>query len=247
MLGLGAGGFSLGILWRYVRNRTPEVSWGLLREDLEWADTGFSAILLAAFIMYFFIQAFKIPSGSMRSTLLEGDHLFVNKFIYGVRIPLTQKKVFRLRDVQRGDVVVFRFPTEDKKNVHYGKDFIKRAVGLPGDTVEIRRKKVLVNGRPLEESYTQFVDDYIIPPSRLFPDQASFQKHWEMGLMAQTAGEMVKDYFGPITVPPGQYFVMGDNRDRSSDSRFWGPLPDSYLKGRAWFVYLPFSRVKVIR
>lgn len=247
MTGLGAGGFALGGIWRAVRNRSPEVSWSLLREDLEWADTGFSAILLAAFIMYFFVQAFKIPSGSMRNTLIEGDHLFVNKLVYGVRIPLTDKKVMRLRDVKRGEVVVFRFPTDDKKSPHYGKDFIKRAIGLPGDIVEIRRKQVFVNGRPLEEPYVNFAEDYVIPPMKLFDDGQDFQKHWETGALAQAAGEMVRDNFGPVKVPEGHYLVMGDNRDRSYDSRFWGPLPDHDLKGRAWFVYLPFKRMKVIR
>ncbi len=247
MGGLGAAGFALGAAWRWLRSPSAEVSWKLLREDLEWADTGFSAILLAAFIMYFFVQAFKIPSGSMRDTLIEGDHLFVNKFIYGVRIPLTEKKIWRFRQVQRGDVVVFRFPTTDKKSPHHGKDFIKRAIGLPGDLVEIRRKKVYVNGAPLEEPYVGFVEDYVIPPSRLFPEPEEFQKHWETGALAQAAGEGVRDNFGPVRVPEGHYLVMGDNRDRSFDSRFWGPLPDTYLKGRAWFVYLPFRRMKVIK
>lgn len=245
--GLGGGGFALGLAWRWFRGRSAEVSWKFLREDLEWADTGFSAILLAAFIMYFFVQAFKIPSGSMRNTLMEGDHLFVNKFIYGVRIPLSGKKVWRFREVKRGDVVVFRFPTEDKNSSHYGKDFIKRAVAIPGDTLEIRKKAVYVNGQAVEEPYTNFAEDYVIPPSRLFPEPGEFQKQWESGALAQAVGETVRDNFGPVTVPPGHYLVMGDNRDRSFDSRFWGPLPDSYLKGRAWVVYLPFRRAKVIR
>ncbi|HRY29228.1 MAG TPA: signal peptidase I [Elusimicrobiota bacterium] len=248
MAGLGAAGAVLGVLLRALRNRSSaEISWKLIREDLEWADTGFSAILLASFIMYFFVQAFKIPSGSMRNTLMEGDHLFVNKFVYGVRIPYTTKKMARFRQVRRGDVVVFRFPTNDKRSPHYGKDFIKRAVALPGDTVEIRRKKLFVNGEPVVEPYTNFAEDYVIPPSRLFPEPGEFQKQWEIGAMAQLAGETVRDNFGPVTVPSGHYFVMGDNRDRSFDARFWGPLSDKYLKGRAWVVYLPIRRAKVIR
>lgn len=246
MLSLGGGGFAIGFIWRLIRNRSPETSWTLLREDLEWADTGFSAILLAAFIMFFFVQAFKIPSGSMRNTLIEGDHLFVNKFIYGVRIPLTDKKILRFRQVHRGDIIVFRFPTEDKNSPHYNKDFIKRAVGLPGDVVEVKRKQVFVNGQPLQEAYANNVDSYVIPPSRLFPEPGAFQKHWETGMLGQVAGESIRDNFGPITVPPGHYLAMGDNRDQSYDSRFWGPLPDTYLKGKAWFVYLPFKRVKII-
>lgn len=243
---LGAAGFVIGFGWRAFRNRSADVSWGMLREDLEWADTGFSAILLAAFIMYFFVQAFKIPSGSMRTTLLVGDHLFVNKFIYGTRIPLTEKKIMRWREVQRGDVVVFRFPTDDKKSTHYNKDFIKRAIGLPGDTVEIRRKEVYINGRPLKEAYTNFTRPFVFPPSGLFPEPGEFQKQWETQQFYSMPGEWVADNFGPVTVPPGHYLVMGDNRDESFDSRFWGPLSDRYLKGKAWFVYLPIKRMKVI-
>jgi signal peptidase I len=183
----------------------------------------------------------------MRNTLIEGDHLFVNKFVYGVRIPLTHKRVLRFRSVRRGDVVVFRFPTESKDSPHYGKDFIKRAIGLPGDTIEVRRKKVFVNGQPQDEPYTNFAEDYVIPPARIFTGPADFQKQWQSGALAQSVGENVRDNFGPITVPPDSYFVMGDNRDRSFDSRFWGPMPDGYLKGRAWVVYLPFGRAKVIK
>jgi signal peptidase I len=104
-----------------------------------------------------------------------------------------------------------------------------------------------VNSRPVPEPYVNLAEDYIIPPSLVFPDDGQFQNHWEKGLLAQAAGESVRDNFGPVTVPPGHYFVMGDNRDRSFDSRFWGPLSDKYLKGKAWFVYLPFKRMKVIR
>ncbi|HOW28782.1 MAG TPA: signal peptidase I [Elusimicrobiota bacterium] len=247
MVGLGLIGSAWGVLWRFFRPRDAETSLLMMADDLEWSDTGFSAILLAAFIMYFFVQAFKIPSGSMRMTLLEGDHLFVNKFIYGTRIPLTSKKIWRFRKIQRGDVVVFRFPTEDKENPHYGKDFIKRAIGLPGDVIEIRKKVVYVNGQPLSESYVNFDDSYVIPPLRPYPSAEEFQKYWQEGTLAQSAGEMVRDHFGPITIPQGYYFVMGDNRDRSFDARFWGPLPDQYVKGRAWFLYLPMKRIKLIR
>ncbi|MGQ0645210.1 MAG: signal peptidase I [Elusimicrobiota bacterium] len=244
--GLAAAGFIAGLLIPPPPFRKPEEnSWDVLREDVEWADTGFSAILLAAFIMYFFVQAFKIPSGSMRHTLLEGDHLFVNKLIYGVRIPLTEKRVWRFREVSRGDIVVFRFPTKEKENPHYGKDFIKRAVGLPGDVVEIRDKRLYVNGRPRDEAYAHHADDMTAPPAPL--DPAAFQNQWEAGRLARVSGEFVRDNFGPVTVPPGHYMVLGDNRDQSFDSRFWGPLPDENLKGRAWFLYLPLKRMKVIR
>ncbi len=249
MVFLGAGGYYLGNTWR------PRVKWSaeengvLLRESLEWADTGFSAILLAATIMFFVVQAFKIPSGSMRSTLLEGDHLFVNKFIYGLRVPYTGQRIFRWREVQRGDIIVFRFPADEKENPHYGKDFIKRAIGVPGDTIEIKDKRVFVNGVEQTESYAQFEDHLVYPgPVPLLKDPQVVQELWQSRWMERSlTGENVRDNFGPIVVPPGNYFVMGDNRDRSFDGRFWGPMPDANLKGRAWLLYLPFSRWKVIR
>ncbi len=244
---LAVGGFAAGVASRAVRSRSREISVAVLRDNLEWADTGFSAILLAAVIMYFLVQAFKIPSGSMRNTLLEGDHLFVNKLVYGVRIPYTGRRVLRFRAVKRGDVVVFRFPTTDKASPHYGKDFIKRAIGLPGDTIEVRDKKVFVNGASTEETYTHFADEEVLPGPEPSLSGADRQAVWERGDLAREEGENVRDNFGPVTVPPGHYFCMGDNRDRSYDSRFWGPMPDTHLKGRAWFVYWPLSRRKIIR
>lgn len=244
---LAIAGAGVGVLSRGVRRRTVDVSQHILKDNLEWADTGFSAILLAAVIMYFLVQAFKIPSGSMRLTLQEGDHLFVNKCVYGVRVPYTGRRFFRYRPVRRGDVVVFRFPTQDKNSPHRGKDFIKRAIGLPGDTLEIRERTVYVNGIPLVEPYTHFEDDFTIPRADVSESTAYWQNTWEQGRLAMELGENARDNFGPVTVPPGHYFVMGDNRDRSYDSRFWGPMPDTHLKGRAWFVYWPLSRRKIIR
>lgn len=218
-----------------------------LLEEKEWIDTGFSAIFMATFIMYFIMQAFKIPSGSMRSTLIEGDHLFVNKFVYGLRIPLTYKKIMRFKKIKHADIVVFRFPSEDKENNHYGKDFIKRAIGLPGDVIEIKDKHVYRNGTMLDEPYSQHVDRRIFRRRMQTLDLEAYQKSWEKGGFAGVAGDIVRDNFGPVTVPEGHYFVMGDNRDASYDSRFWGPLPFKYLKGEAWVLYWPFKRIKVIR
>jgi signal peptidase I len=218
-----------------------------LREEKEWIDTGFSAIFMATFIMYFIVQAFKIPSGSMRSTLMEGDHLFVNKFIYGLRIPLTDKKIARFKKVKHDDIIVFRFPSEDKKSEHYGKDFIKRAIGLPGDIIEIKDKAVYRNGQLLDEAFTQHIDARSFRRIPVFITQEEYQRAWEKGKFAGISGDMVRDNFGPITVPEGYYFAMGDNRDASYDSRFWGPLPDTYLKGKAWILYWPLKRIKIIR
>jgi signal peptidase I len=243
LAGFGIAGFAGGFAWRWFKDKSEKGAAEVLYDDLEWADTGFSSILLASVIMYIFIQAFKIPSGSMEKTLLIGDHLFVNKLIYGVRIPYTDKRVFRLRDVRRGDIVVFRFPTEDKTSGHYGKDFIKRAIGLPGDEVEIKDKKLFVNGKPVDESYVNFADEFSIPPLKNLPPREAVQKAWEAGRL----NDMFRDNFGPVTVPAGHFLVMGDNRDRSYDARFWGPLPETRLKGKAWFVYWPFTRAKIIK
>ncbi|MBI4051171.1 MAG: signal peptidase I [Elusimicrobia bacterium] len=251
---LGGIVFGLWGLWSSYRNGTTRESReNYLREDLEWSETVFSAVLLAAFMMYFLIQAFKIPSGSMRSTLLEGDHLFVNKFIYGVRIPWTSKKFWKLRPIRREDVVVFRFPSESPQEVHcgspqYGKDFIKRVVGLPGDVVQVRNGMVLLNEKPLnEERYTQYLDPgrLSIPPLRLALQE--YQTLWETRKLTMRLGETMRDQFGPVKIPENHYFVMGDNRDRSCDSRFWGPVPESYVKGMAWLIYWPPARMRTVQ
>ena len=179
----------------------------------EYVEAFAIAIVLALFIRTFIIQAFKIPSSSMESTLLIGDHLIVSKFSYGIKVPLIKSKLF-LKAPERGEVIVFEYP------VDHSKDFIKRAIGLPGDRVEIINKKVYVNGKPLNESYTQFADDAIIPKE--------FQP---------------RDNFGPITVPEGHIFAMGDNRDRSSDSRFWGFVDLNEIKGRALVIYWSWDTV----
>lgn len=171
------------------------------------------AFLIALVIRTFVIQAFKIPSGSMIPTLLVGDHILVNKFLLGtpVDIPFTNVTLFRmpgLRKVRRGDVVVFKYPEDPKR------DFIKRVVGVGGDVVTAKDKVVYVNGRRLVEPYTQHVDDEIKP--------GQFDK---------------RDNFGPVVVPKGAVFVMGDNRDQSYDSRFWGFVEDSEIKGKAIIIY----------
>lgn len=222
-----------------------------IKSDIEWSETIFSAVWLAAFVMYFFIQAFKIPSGSMRMTLVEGDHLFVNKFMYGFRIPMTDKRVLTFKKIGRGDVVVFRFPSDDPEEVQcggfqYGRDFVKRVIGLPGDKVETRGTDVYINGKKLEnQSFAQYED-----VRRLFKgkvDMKLYQQDWESRGSSRMYGDTVRDSFGPVTVPAGSYMVMGDNRDHSCDSRYWGPVPEKYLKGKAWFVYWPPSRIKVVK
>ncbi len=210
----------LGVLALMVRlllkkSRHPGVR-KILQEAKEWSDVVFQALLLAFLLMTFVIQAFKIPSGSMKNTLLIKDHLFVLKFIYGTRIPFTDTIICPLKAPERGEVIVFRYPLEPSK------DFIKRVIGVGGDKIEIKNKKVYLNGELLHEPYVIHTDPYIYrsPP---------------------------RDNFGPLIVPEGHYFVMGDNRDESADSRFWGVLSRKYIKGKALFVYWPLYRIKIIK
>ncbi len=226
----------------------------ILSEDWEWAETVFSAVLLAAVLMYFVVQAFKIPSGSMRQTFLEGDHLFVNKFIYGVRVPYSGRRLLPFRPVKRGDIVVFRFPSDNPKELHcgsiqYGKDFIKRVVGLPGDTVDVHGGRVIINGQLLEETYTQYTDPFRQPPSVRAQGmlRAAYQDLWVRHVLDRELEGVMRDQFGPVKVPQGSYMVMGDNRDHSCDSRYWGPVETRYLKGKAWFIYWPPSRMGAVR
>jgi signal peptidase I len=220
-------------------------------EDLEWADTVFSSALMASLLMMFVVQAFKIPSGSMERTLLIGDQLFVSKFLYGFKLPFSDKRALAVRPVRRGDILVFRFPTEDVNAVNcgtkeYGNDLIKRAIGLPGETVEVRAGRVFIDGKPLgAEPYAQWTGSYHQSRSeraaQLTPEQ--YQQIWQdRGLEEELQG-VEKDYFGPVTVPPHSFFMMGDNRDFSCDSRYWGPVPEKYVKGKAWFIYWPPTRL----
>jgi len=236
-------GLLLGSTLGYFRGQDREKRDRLLRDNLEWADTGFSAILLASVVMFFVVQAFKIPSGSMRMTFVEGDHLFVNKFIYGVPIPFSKQKLFPFKKVKKSDIVIFRYPSKDKSNIHYGKDFIKRVVALEGQAVEIRNKVLYIDGTPQEEPYKQHKDPDIIHPPHKIDD---FQTNWEQGGFEGYNGNFIRDNFGPVVIPPGHVMVLGDNRDGSFDSRFWGPLDLASIKGKAWVLYWPFSRFKLV-
>ena len=171
------------------------------------------AILLALFIRAFVVQAFKIPSGSMKSTLLVGDHILVNKFIYGVKIPFVDKDLIHFSDPQHQDIIVFRYPVDPSK------DFIKRVVGLPGDKVRIEDKKVYVNEKLLDEPYAIHSDKKILP-----------------------ANISPRDNMATITVPPNNLFVMGDNRDESYDSRFWKFVDINEIKGKAFIIYWSWNR-----
>jgi len=174
----------------------------------EYVEAILWALVLTALLRTFVIQAFRIPSESMVKTLLVGDFLFVNKFEYGAKIPFTHVRLPGLRKPQRGDIIVFQFPQDPSK------DFIKRCIATGGETLEIKNKVVYVNGHPLTEPYAVHSDSTIRP-----------------------AGFDFRDNFGPYTVPPGDLFMMGDNRDNSNDSRYWGPLEMDLVKGRAMFLY----------
>ncbi len=247
----GAIGF-----WRaWTKGESVESRRFYLDDDLEWADTVFSSALLAWVLMTFLIQAFKIPSGSMEKTLLIGDHLFVNKFVYGVRVPVWGKRILSLRQVQRGDVMVFEFPVPDPRDLHCGKvnageNFIKRVIGLPGETVTVSAGKVFVDGKIMnDEVYAQWDDSFRQPESvhakEIAPER--YQQLWADHKLDRELGDIQRDYFGPVKVPEGQYFMMGDNRDHSCDSRYWGPVDQRYIKGKAWFIYWPPSRMKIVR
>jgi len=180
----------------------------------EYYEALLIAIVFVNFARIFAFQAFKIPSGSMEDNLLTGDHIIVNKFIYGPQTPVLSP-LLPLREPRRGDVVVFRYPEDPHQ------DFVKRVVALPGETILIRDKRVFIDGRELHEPYTLFKDEQTQHPNYSYRDQ-----------------------FGPYRVPPGEYFTMGDNRDSSHDSRFWGSVPRSMIKGRAFMVYWSFALPK---
>jgi signal peptidase I len=181
----------------------------------EYAESIAIALILALIIRTYLVQAFKIPSGSMEDTLAIGDHLLVNKFIYGTKLPFSDKRLLTLRDPRRGDVIVFEYPED------LSKDFIKRVVGTPGDVIEGKDKKVFVNGKPYENPHEVHKEKDVIPK--------------EMN---------PRDTFGPVTVPPNSYFMMGDNRDRSYDSRFWGFVTRDKIKGLAFIKYWSWDKDK---
>jgi len=183
----------------------------------------FEALLIAGvflgFTNTFLVKTFYIPSASMEETLLVGDRLFVNRFIYGAASGSAERTLLPQRSVRRGDVVIFRSPERPRV------DMVKRCVGIPGDRVEVRNKDLFING--------QWVDD------------ASYTVHTDPQVFSQAGGAprsaSRRDNFGPYAVPDGKYFCLGDNRDQSYDSRFWGPVPGHYIKGRALMIYWSFG------
>ena len=181
----------------------------------EYGEALLVALLLALVIRTFVVQAFKIPSESMLQTLLVGDHLLASKFSYGVKVPFTNYYVYKGSDPQRGGIIIFEYPNDPSV------DYIKRIVGTPGDTIEVRNKQLFRNGEAVKESFIRFTE-----PDRIQP---------------------VRDNFGPVTVPADKYFVMGDNRDNSMDSRFWGFVDRSAIRAKAWRIYWSWGGLGDIR
>jgi signal peptidase I len=217
---------------------------------VEYSVSFFPVILIVFMLRSFLVEPFKIPSSSMVPTLLVGDFILVNKFTYGIRLPVVNKKIVQLRNPERGDVMVFRYPEDPSL------DYIKRVVGLPGDRIEYRNKRLIINGNPVP---VRQVDDYLskermqfsrrfvetlngtehqilleddapafVAPSRAFPQAANC--NYNINGLA-------------CTVPPGHYFMMGDNRDNSSDSRVWGFVPDENIVGKAFFIWLNLNEL----
>jgi signal peptidase I len=182
----------------------------------EYLEALLIAIIFATFARTYVVQAFKIPSGSMEKNLLIGDHILVNKFIYGPTATSLERALLPVRDVRRGDIVVFKWPIDPTR------DFIKRCMALPGDTIRSVDKAISINGKRVH-------DEGFIYHSDPIDHRDDFLANRE------------RDNFGPQVVPAGRYFCMGDNRDNSNDSRFWGPVPRANLKGRAFMIYWSFE------
>ena len=184
----------------------------------EYFESIVIAVILALFIRTFVVQAFKIPTGSMENNLLIGDHLLVNKLIFGPTATRLGRALLPVGEIKRGDVIVFKYPVEPDR------DFIKRVIGLPGETLEIREKKVYINGKPLDELYVHFLQ-----PAKSLTEESEV-----------TSSDVLERY-GPVTVPPDQYFMMGDNRDNSQDSRYWGFMSRDLVKGKALVIYWSYE------
>lgn len=228
-----------GVVWlldrMFFRRRRPahaQEPW-----PVEWARSFFPVILVVFLIRSFVVEPFKIPSGSMIPTLLVGDFLLVNKFEYGLRLPVINTRISQGAPLQRGDVIVFRYPEDPSK------DYIKRVVGLPGDTVAYANKQLIINGKPVP---TDYVGDfsYITEQGYILDTQKyreQLGKHRHDILVIPESGMQDME---PITVPLGRYFVMGDNRDNSNDSRFWGFVPDENIVGKAMLIWWSWDSVE---
>jgi signal peptidase I len=217
---------------------------------VEYSVSFFPVILIVFVLRSFLVEPFKIPSSSMVPTLLVGDFILVNKFTYGIRLPVVNKKIVELGSPQRGDVMVFRYPEDPSL------DYIKRVVGVPGDRLEYRNKRLSINGSPVP---LRQIDDYLSKERMQFSRRhvETLNGHEHQILLEEDAPAFVAPsrsfpHTGncnynmsglACTVPPGHYFMMGDNRDNSSDSRVWGFVPDENIVGKAFFIWLNLNEL----
>ena len=196
----------------------------------DWTRSVLVAFALFVIVRTFVVEAFRIPTGSMENTLLVGDFLLVNKAVYGAEIPGTDLRLPAFTEPHRGDVVVFTPPHDPAKS------YVKRLVGVPGDTLEMRDKELYLDGAPVDEPYARYNDR---SGDAAHPDMAWQSNH----LIARTSRgyHPTRDNWGPLVVPDGKYFMLGDNRDNSEDSRYWGVVNRAAIHGRPWFVYCSFD------
>ena len=246
-----------GVIWLYDarfarKRRTSDAPEPVV---VDMARAFFPVIVVVFLIRSFWVEPFKIPSGSMKPTLLVGDFILVNKYTYGIRLPVVNKKVIDIDPIRRGDVVVFRYPADPSV------DYIKRVVGTPGDKIVYRGKRLVINGEAVSFQPSGFYTDAELNFLRLptYTEKLGDKSHQMMIVPAQPPVDLAQvrqfahrgnceyndDGFS-CTVPAGHYFMMGDNRDQSSDSRYWGFVPDDHIKGRAFLVWMNFGDFKRI-
>ena len=246
-----------GLIWLFDakwarKRRTSDAAEPVV---VDMARAFFPVIVVVFLIRSFWVEPFKIPSGSMKPTLLVGDFILVNKYVYGIRLPVVNRKVVDIEPIRRGDVVVFRYPADPSV------DYIKRVVGLPGDRIEYRGKRISVNGEAVAVQGGGYYTDAELNFLRLptFTERLGERTHQMMIVPAQPPVDLAQvrqfahrgnceynDDGFTCMVPAGHYFMMGDNRDQSSDSRYWGFVPDDHIKGRAFLVWMNFNDFKRI-
>jgi signal peptidase I len=235
-------------------NARQQLEAALLRQPtwIEYSGSFFPVIALVFFLRSFLYEPFKIPSSSMVPTLLVGDLILVNKYTYGIRLPIINKKIIELNDPQRGDVMVFKYPRD------MSQDYIKRVIGVPGDKITYENKRLSVNGKPVAYApLDDYLDEEKLEYHKQFTENLNGVAH-RILTQEKNQGPALGDDFPnkeacqisyekfTCTVPAGNYFMMGDNRDNSLDSRFWGFVPDKNIVGKAFFVWMNFGNLKRI-